>query len=79
MWTRELLTAQDNLHANGAVGYFFIDEQVEDLAETTARVFLGARMQCTRCHHHPQEAWSLEDYWGLAVFFTQLASKESGT
>lgn len=77
--TRELLTAQGNLYANGAVGYFFIDEKVEDLAETTAQIFLGVRMQCTRCHHHPQEVWSQDDYWGLAAFFTRLESKDSGT
>ncbi len=76
--TRELLTAQRNLYANGAVGYFFIDEKVEDLAETTAQVFLGVRMQCTRCHHHPQEVWTQDDYWGLAAFFTRLESKDSG-
>ncbi len=76
--TRELLTAQGNLYANGAVGYFFIDEKVEDLAETTAQIFLGVRMQCTRCHHHPQEVWSQDDYWGLAAFFTRLESKDSG-
>ncbi len=76
--TRELLTAQGNLYANGAVGYFFIDEKVEDLAETTAQVFLGVRMQCTRCHHHPQEVWTQDDYWGLAAFFTRLESKDSG-
>lgn len=77
--TRELLTAQGNLYANGAVGYFFIDEKVEDLAETTAQIFLGVRMQCTRCHHHPQEVWGQDDYWGLAAFFTRLESKDSGT
>lgn len=76
--TRELQTAQGNLHANGAIGYFFIDEKVEDLAETTAQIFLGVRMQCTRCHHHPQEVWSQEDYWELAAFFTRLESKDSG-
>lgn len=79
LMTRELLTAQGNLYANGAVGYFFIDEKVEDLAETTAQIFLGVRMQCTRCHHHPQEVWSQDDYWSLAAFFTRLESKDSGT
>lgn len=76
--TRELLTAQGNLYTNGPVGYFFIDEKVEDLAETTAQIFLGVRLQCTRCHHHPQEVWGQEDYWGLAAFFTRLESKDSG-
>ncbi len=77
--TRELLTAQGNLFRHGPVAYYFIDEKVEDLAETTSQVFLGVRMQCTRCHHHPNEVWSQEDYYGLAAFFTRLETKDSGT
>lgn len=76
---RELLTAQGNLFTNGPVAYYFIDERVEELAETTAQVFLGVRLQCTRCHHHPHEVWSQEDYYGLAAFFTKLETKDSGT
>ena len=76
--TRELLTAQGNLFTHGPVAYYFIDEKVEDLAETTAQVFLGVRLQCTRCHHHPQETWTQEDYYGLAAFFSQLETKDSG-
>ena len=77
--TRELLTAQGNLFTNGPVGYFFIDEKVEDLAETTSQVFLGIRLQCTKCHHHPNEVWSQDDYYGLAAFFSKLETKDSGT
>lgn len=77
--TREILTARGNLFTNGPVAYYFIDEKVEDLAETTAQVFLGVRLQCTRCHHHPSEVWSQQDYYGLAAFFTRLEIKDSGT
>lgn len=76
--TRELLTAQGNLFTNGPVAYYFIDEKVEELAETTSQVFLGVRMQCTRCHHHPNEVWSQDDYYGLAGFFSRLETKDSG-
>ena len=76
--TRELLTAQGNLFTNGPVAYYFIDEKVEDLAETTSQVFLGVRLQCTKCHHHPNEVWSQQDYYGLAAFFSKLETKDSG-
>lgn len=76
--TRELLTAQGNLFTNGPVAYYFIDEKVEDLAETTAQVFLGVRLQCTKCHHHPNEVWSQDDYYGLAAYFSRLEAKDSG-
>lgn len=75
---REILTAQGNLFATSPVGYFFIDEKLEDLTETTAQIFLGVRLQCARCHHHPQEVWSQDDYYGLAAFFRNLETKDSG-
>jgi hypothetical protein len=75
---RELLTSQGNLNTNGPVAYYFIDEKLEDLTETTAQVFLGVRMQCTKCHHHPMEVWSQDDYYGLAAYFTRLETKDSG-
>jgi len=76
--TRELLTAQGNLFTNGPVAFYFIDEKTEDLAETTSQVFLGVRLQCTKCHHHPNEVWSQQDYYGLAAFFSKLETKDSG-
>jgi len=76
--TREMLTSQGNLFTNGPVAYYFIDEKVEDLAETTSQVFLGVRMQCARCHHHPNEVWGQDDYYGLAAFFSRLETKDSG-
>lgn len=74
---RELLTAQGNLYTQGPVAYFFIDKTPQEMAETTAQLFLGVRMQCARCHHHPFEVWSQDDYYGLAAFFTGFAKKDT--
>lgn len=73
----DLLTAQGNLFQSGPVSYFFVDEKPEDLAETTAQVFLGVRLQCARCHHHPMEVWAQDDYYGLASYFTRLDVKQT--
>ncbi len=75
---RTLLTAQGNLFVNGPVAYYFVDQKPEELAETTAQLFLGVRLQCARCHHHPFEAWSQDDYYGLAAFFTRLEVRDNG-
>ena len=48
-----------------------------DWAETTAQLFLGVRMQCAKCHHHPFEKWSQDDYYGMAAFFARLGTKNS--
>ena len=83
---RELITAQGSIFENGPVNYIAYSPRptdnasvapATDLAETTAQVFLGVRLQCARCHHHPFEAYSQADYYGLAAFFTRLQSKTS--
>ena len=43
---------------------------------TCAQVFLGLRLACANCHHHPYEKWSQDDYWGLAAFFGRVGRKE---
>ncbi len=74
---RELVTARGSLFTNGATAYYFVDTKPEDLAETTSQLFLGVRLQCARCHHHPYEVWSEQDYYGLAGFFTRLELKDN--
>ncbi len=75
---RELLTAQGNLFTNGPVAYYYIDKEPADLAETTAQIFMGVRLQCAKCHHHPFEVWSQDDYYGMAAFFARVQRKDSG-
>jgi len=74
---RDLLTAQGNLYTHGPVAFYYIDQAPQDLAETTAQVFLGVRLGCARCHHHPFEVWSQEDYYGLAAFFARVERKDT--
>jgi hypothetical protein len=54
------------------------DDQLHQVTADTAQVFLGIRLQCARCHHHPYERWGQEDYYGLAGFFTRLGRKSFG-
>ncbi|MBP90026.1 MAG: S-layer related protein (Precursor) [Planctomycetaceae bacterium] len=83
---RELITAQGSIFENGPVNYIAYSPRPTDnarvapateLGETTAQVFLGVRLLCAKCHHHPFEAYSQADYYGLAAFFTGLQSKTS--
>lgn len=48
----------------------------EQFVDDTAQVFLGLRLTCAQCHHHPYEKWSQDDYWGLAAFFGRIGRKE---
>jgi hypothetical protein len=45
-------------------------------AESVSQVFLGVRLQCARCHNHPFDVWTQDDYYGLAAFFANVARKE---
>ncbi len=76
-FVREIITAQGSIYENGPANYYKIASKPTDLAETTAQVFLGVRLQCARCHHHPFEVYSQADYYGLAAFFTRVGTKSS--
>lgn len=54
------------------------DDQLHQPVADTAQVFLGLRLQCAKCHHHPYERWSQDDYYGLAGFFSRLGRKGLG-
>ncbi|MFO0952745.1 MAG: DUF1553 domain-containing protein [Isosphaeraceae bacterium] len=73
----ELVTAQGSIFTNGPANYFRVASSPDDLAETTAQVFMGVRLQCAKCHHHPFEAYGQDDYYGLAAYFARIRTKRS--
>jgi Protein of unknown function (DUF1553)/Protein of unknown function (DUF1549)/Bacterial Ig-like domain (group 2) len=54
------------------------DDQLHMVTADVAEIFLGTRLQCAKCHHHPYERWSQADYYGFAGFFTRLGRKDFG-
>ncbi|MFN6108059.1 MAG: DUF1549 domain-containing protein, partial [Planctomycetaceae bacterium] len=74
---RELVTAKGSIFSNGPANYFRVASNAPDLAEATAQLFLGTRLQCAKCHHHPFEKYSQADYYGFAAFFSRVAVKGS--
>jgi hypothetical protein len=57
------------------VWYKEIDKP-EQFVDDISQVFLGQRLACANCHHHPYEKWSQDDYWGLAAFYARVGRKE---
>lgn len=76
-FTKELVTAKGSIFSNGPANYFRLASNPPDLAETTSQLFLGVRLQCAKCHHHPFEKYGQEDYYGFAAFFSQISNKSS--
>ncbi len=73
----ELVTAKGSIYTNGPANYFRIHANPTTLTEATAQLFLGVRLECAKCHHHPFEKYSQADYYGLAAFFSRVGSKNS--
>ena len=73
---RELLTSDGSTFKNPAANYYRISRDPESAVETTAQLFLGVRIQCAKCHNHPFERWTQDDYYGFAAFFSQIGRKK---
>lgn len=71
----EILTATGQPDFNPPAAWYREVADQSAQVEDTAQLFLGLRIQCARCHHHPFEKWSQQDYYGLAAFFSQVAKK----
>ncbi len=76
---RELLTASGNAFRSPPSNYFRVTKDPLNLAETTAQLFFGVRMQCAKCHNHPFERWTQDDYYSMAAWFARVKLKKDTT
>ena len=67
-FVRDILQSTGSTYQNGPTNYYRIERQPSGRAETTAQVFLGIRLSCARCHKHPFDEWTTDDYWNFAAF-----------
>jgi hypothetical protein len=74
-FAREILTATGNTLDNGAANYFALHKDVAELTEATSVTFLGMSITCCRCHNHPLEKWTQDQYWSMANLFSRVALK----
>ena len=77
-FVRDLLTADGSSLRNPAASYYRISRDPESAVESTAQLFLGVRIQCAKCHNHPFEKWTQDDYYGFAAFFARVKRKPGG-
>lgn len=74
-FVREIITASGDATYNPPVVWYREVAQTNEQVEDVAQLFLGVRIQCARCHHHPFEKWSQDDYYGFSAFFSQVGRK----
>jgi WD40 repeat protein len=77
-FTREMLTASGSTHQYGPVAIFRHFREPETAGAFTSRIFLGLRLECAQCHHHPSEKWGQDDYYQLAAFYGSMKRKGQG-
>lgn len=75
-FVRSILAATGDERKNPPTVWFKDLQQPEQFVDDTAQVFLGLRIACANCHHHPYEKWSQDDYWGMAAFFGRIGKKQ---
>jgi hypothetical protein len=76
-WVREIITATGPNYSQPAAGFYRRIRDPDSRVETVAQLFLGVRVQCARCHNHPSERWTQDDYYGLAAFFSRIRYKDT--
>ena len=74
-FAKELLLAQGSAFRNGEANFYRSATTPQTLAETTSQVFLGVRIQCAKCHNHPYEKWTQNQYFQMAAFFSRVSNK----
>ncbi len=74
-FAREVLTSSGSTFANGGGNYFVLHKDVSELAEATAITFLGTSVGCAKCHNHPLEKWTQDQYWAFANLFSRVGLK----
>lgn len=77
-FVRELLTAQGSTFRNGAVTLYRDRRTPDELTTIVSQLFLGIRLECARCHHHPFEVWGQEHFYGFAAYFARIGRKGQG-
>jgi hypothetical protein len=76
-FARELLSASGSTFANPPANFFRTAVDMNESVETISQVFLGARLQCAKCHNHPFERWTQDNYYGLGAFFNRVQRKKT--
>jgi Protein of unknown function (DUF1549)/Protein of unknown function (DUF1553) len=77
-FARELLTAKGSTLENGAANFYALHRDPLDLSETTSVALLGMSINCARCHNHPLEKWTNNQYYAMANLFARVRTKVAG-
>ena len=77
-FARTILTATGDTKQVAPANYFLAIPTMEERTEMTAQLFMGTRVECTKCHNHPFENWTMRDYYSIGAVFARTDVTKSG-
>ncbi len=75
---RDVVTSQGSSYENGATNFYALHQTPEDMAENVSQAFLGLSIGCAKCHNHPLEKWTNDQYYAMANLFSRVRAKGWG-
>jgi len=78
VFVRQLVTAKGSTWQNGAATLYRDRRSPDEVATMISQLFLGIRLECAKCHHHPFEQWSQDDFYQFAAYFSKISYKGKG-
>ena len=77
-FVRTIVAAQGSTFGEGPATIFRDRREPEELTTMVSQLFLGIRLECAKCHHHPFEVWGQDDFYGFAAYFAEVGRKGTG-
>ena len=75
-FARKIITASGSNKDNPPASYYKILRKPEETMENTTHLFLAVRFNCNKCHDHPFERWTQDQYYQTAAYFAQVGLKK---
>ncbi|NCY02360.1 MAG: DUF1549 domain-containing protein, partial [Planctomycetia bacterium] len=75
---REVVTARGSSLDNGATNFFAVHQDPETMAENVSQAFMSLSIGCAKCHNHPLEKWTNDQYYAFANLFARVRAKGWG-
>ncbi len=77
-FVRELITARGSTFREGNTVLFRDRRSPDDLTTIVSQLFLGVRLECAKCHHHPFEVYGQDEFYSFAAYFAKMSRKGTG-
>jgi hypothetical protein len=74
-FARQLVTATGSVRENGAANFYILHDDARDVSETLSVAMMGMSISCAKCHNHPMEKWTNDQYYGMANLFSRVRVK----